>query len=209
MRGEIGMFLLKGILIGLIIGVPAGAVGALCVQRSLLYGAKSGLVSGLGSSTADCLYAAVGAFGLTLISDFLTKYQTAIYIIGGLLILFMGISSLLKKRVKCTEAETRMSYPAMFISSLGVGITNPAAVITFLFAFSYLGIDGKQGFWNGAALVLGVLLGTLIWWLILAAVADIIKKRHDDKGVDKLNVVFGVVMICFSVIVFAKGLLGR
>lgn len=48
------MFLLKGIFIGLVFGAPAGAVGALCVQRSLLYGAKSGLITGLGSSAADC-----------------------------------------------------------------------------------------------------------------------------------------------------------
>lgn len=203
------MFLLKGILIGLIFGVPAGAVGALCVQRSLLYGAKSGLVTGLGSSAADCFYAAVGAFGITLISDFLTKYQTVINLVGGLLILAMGISILLKKQVSSTETENRMSYPAMFISSLGVGITNPAAVITFLFAFSYFGIDGKQGVFNGAALVLGVLLGTLAWWITLSSIAGVIKKKHGDKGFDRLNKIFGVIMIGFSVIVFAKMIFER
>ena len=75
------------------------------------------------------------------------------------------------------ESENRMSYMAMFISSLGVGITNPAAVIAFLFAFSYFGIDGKQGIFNGAALVLGVLLGTLAWWIILLSVTEMIKKK--------------------------------
>lgn len=203
------MFLLKGILIGLILGVPAGAVGALCVQRSLLYGAKSGLVTGLGSSAADCFYAAVGAFGITLVSDFLTKYQTIIYLIGGLLILAMGISILLKKWGSSTETEKRMSYPTMFMSSLGVGITNPTALITFLFAFSYFGIDGKQGVFNGAALVLGVFFGTLAWWIILSSVTEMIKKKHGNKGFDRLNKVFGSVMICFSLIVFAKTIYER
>lgn len=203
------MFLLKGILIGLIFGVPAGAVGALCVQRSLLYGAKSGLVTGLGSSAADCFYAAVGAFGITLVSDFLTKYQTIIYLIGGLLILAMGISILLKKWGSSTEAENRLSYPAMFMLSLGVGITNPTAVITFLFAFSYFGIDGKQGVFNGAALVLGVLFGTLAWWIILSSITEMIKKKQGDKGFNRLNKIFGVIMICFSVIIFAKVIFER
>lgn len=146
------MFLLKGILIGLIFGVPAGAVGALCVQRSLLYGAKSGLVTGLGSSAAECFYEAVGELGITLISNFLTKYRTAINLIGGLLILAMGISILTKKRISSLESENGMRYTAMFISSLGVEITDPAAVITFLLTCSYFGIDGKQEFVDGIAL---------------------------------------------------------
>lgn len=203
------MFLLKGILIGLIIGVPIGAVGALCLQRSLLYGAKSGLVSGLGSSAADCLYAAMGAFGITLISDFLTKHRTIIYFIGGVLILAMGVSSLLKKRVCNAVAGDRMSYPAMFMSSLGVGITNPAAIITFLIAFSYFGIDGKQGALNGAALVFGVFLGTLGWWIALATIAEVIKKKHDEKGFERVNRVFGIIMIFFSLVVFVKMILER
>lgn len=203
------MFLLKGILIGLIFGVPAGAVGALCVQRSLLYGAKSGLVTGLGSSAADCFYAAIGTFGITLISDFLMKYQTVINLIGGLLILAMGISILMKKRMSSMEAENRLSYPTMFMSSLGVGITNPAAVITFLFAFSYFGIDGKQVFFNGAALVLGVFFGTLAWWIILSSITEMIKKKQGEKGFNRLNKIFGVIMICFSLIIFARTIFER
>lgn len=69
---------LKGILIGLIFGVPAGAVGAMTVQRTWEHGIKAGLLTGMGSSVADCIYAAIGAFGLTIISDFLLQYQTAI-----------------------------------------------------------------------------------------------------------------------------------
>ena len=203
------MFLLKGILIELIFGIPAGAVGALCVQRTLLYGRKAGLITGLGSSATDCFYAAVGAFGITFISDFLTKYQTIINLAGGLLILVMGISILLKKQVSSTETENKMGYSTMFLSSLGVGITNPAAVITFLFAFSYFGIDGKQGILNGASLVSGVLLGTLAWWAALSGIAGMIKNKHGEKGFERLNKLFGVIMIGFGVIIFLRMILER
>lgn len=96
---------LCGILIGLLFGMPAGAVGAMTVQRTLNYGMKSGLLTGLGSSAADCLYACVGAFGLTVISDFLLTCQNIIHIFGGCLILFMGIRLLVKK----TESSNRDS----------------------------------------------------------------------------------------------------
>lgn len=77
-----GGFLVRGILIGLLFGIPVGAVGTLTVQRTFRYGFAAGLKTGMGSSAADCLYAACGAFGLTLLSDFLLKYQTAIRIAG-------------------------------------------------------------------------------------------------------------------------------
>ena len=62
--------LLKGICIGLLFGLPAGAAGALTVQRTLAHGPRMGILTGLGASAADCFYAVVGAFGWTLISVF-------------------------------------------------------------------------------------------------------------------------------------------
>jgi threonine/homoserine/homoserine lactone efflux protein len=96
-----GSYLIKGILIGLLFGMPVGAVGAMTVQRTLSHGIKAGLMTGLGSSVADCVYASIGAFGLTFVSDFLLKYQTAIHTLGGTLLLINGCpSDDTKKRVR-------------------------------------------------------------------------------------------------------------
>lgn len=110
-------FLLKGILIGLLFGVPAGAVGATTVQRTLSLGLKEGLLTGLGSSSADCFYAVVGAFGLTVISDFLLTYKTAIHLTGGCLILIMESRLLFgKKEISYTGRQTE-SGVKMFLTS--------------------------------------------------------------------------------------------
>ena len=66
-------YLLRGVLIGLLFGLPVGAVGTMTVQRTWSFGVRAGLLTGLGSSVADCLYACIGAFGLTLLSDFLLR----------------------------------------------------------------------------------------------------------------------------------------
>lgn len=70
----LGNYLVRGLMIGLIFGVPAGAIGALTIQRTLSNGFSAGLVTGLGSSAADLLYACVGVFGMTLVSGFLTRH---------------------------------------------------------------------------------------------------------------------------------------
>lgn len=59
-------YLVRGLLIGLIFGVPAGAIGALTIQRTLNGGFAAGLSTGLGSSAADLLYACAGIFLGTL-----------------------------------------------------------------------------------------------------------------------------------------------
>ena len=46
--GGMSLFL-KGILIGLLFGVPVGAVGAMTVQRTWEHGIKAGLLTGMGS----------------------------------------------------------------------------------------------------------------------------------------------------------------
>lgn len=197
-------YLLKGILIGLLFGLPVGAVGTMTVQRTLSFGFKAGLVTGLGSSVADCLYAIVGAFGLTLISDFLLRYQTVIHIIGGGLILFMGIRLMFKTEDTKVENTKAMDGVKMFLSSFAIGITNPAAILTFLFAFSYFGISNVNGLLEATMLVCGVLIGTYIWWTALSGATFIIKNKTKNHRFRYMNKLFGGILALFGVVIFIQ-----
>lgn len=195
-------YLLKGILIGLLFGLPVGAIGTMTVQRTWSFGFKVGLLTGLGSSIADCLYAIVGAFGLTLISDFLLRYQRLIHVLGGGLILFMGLRLFFKKG-EAAVAQTKAADGArMFLSSFAVGITNPAAILTFLFAFSYFGIDDAAGVMDGVSLVGGVFVGTYLWWISLSAATCVIKRKTQNRGFRSMNKVFGGILSVLGVVVF-------
>ncbi len=195
--------LFKGILIGLMFGVPIGAVGAMTVQRTLDRGFGAGLITGLGSSVADCLYACVGVFGLTFISDFLLKYQIIITCAGGVFVLLMGINRLIKKPVE-SAPQGSAEGAKMFLSSFAVGITNPAAILTFLFAFTYFGIAEISGVLNGVLLVAGVFAGTYIWWGTLSGVVCGIKRKSGNRGLPYMNKIFGFILILFSAVIFAK-----
>lgn len=201
--------LLRGFAIGLLFGVPAGAVGALTVQRTFGQGAKAGLLTGLGSSAADCCYAAVGVFGMTVVSDFLLRHQTLISLLGGGLILWMG-TGLLKNPTPARQMrDTAAGFARLFLSSFGIGITNPAAIFTFLFAFTYFGVPAELGLLQGGLLVSGVFLGTYCWWGILTAVTCFLKKRALRFGPDQMNRIFGTILCLFGSAVFLRLLLNR
>lgn len=57
--------LLRGLIIGISISAPMGAIGVLCIRRRLSDGRLTGFVSGLEAATADMIYGAIAAFGLT------------------------------------------------------------------------------------------------------------------------------------------------
>ena len=195
----------KGILIGLIFGLPVGAVGAMTVQRTWEHGIKAGLLTGMGSSAADCIYAGIGAFGLTVVSDFLLKYQTVIHLAGGMMILLMGLGLLLRKAETAQIPEVPGMFK-MFLSAFAVGITNPAAILTFLFAFSWFGIAGDNTKAGGWPVVLGVFVGTYIWWGGLAAVVALARKKKRADSFRKMNRIFGVVLSLFGILVFIRAI---
>ncbi len=199
-------YFIKGIFIGLFFGIPIGAVGTMTVHRTIRYGFKAGLMTGLGSSTADCFYACIGVFGLTFISDFLLKHQMIIHLIGSSLILAMGIQLFICKRklISLQSPKQVTDSIKMFLSSFVIGITNPAAILTFLFAFSYFGISGGKNLFLGIWLVCGVFIGTYIWWITLSAIVSIIKKKTETHSFRYMNKIFGTVLILFGMVVLIK-----
>lgn len=197
-------YLLRGILIGLLFGLPVGAVGALTVQRTWSLGVKAGLLTGLGSSVADCFYAFASAFGLTLVSDFLLRFQRIMTALGGAMILAIGLKSLIRPQKELPSDETPLGGAKLFLTTFAIGITNPAAILTFLFAFSYFGISEVSGWLGGILLVTGVFLGTYFWWGTLSALTQMIKKRAAKFQLRTMNRIFGGILCAFGMMVFVR-----
>lgn len=195
----------RGLIVGLIFGTPVGAIGMLAIQRTLRDGMKAGLFVGLGSSIADSVYAAVGAFGITIVADFLETYQSYINIVGGGILLVLGLNTMRKKAKQIKEEEKDSSKIALFLSSFVLGITNPAAFFGFLFAFSYFRLGDNLGIGGAIILVVGVFIGTYFWWLLLSNVVHRFREkavRHE--GV--INQISGALLIAFGIVIFIKSL---
>jgi len=195
--------LMKGILIGILFGLPVGAVGAMTIQRTLSFGFLSGVLSGFGSSAADCLYACACAFGLSVVSDFLLLHQTIINTLGGSLILFIGIKLIVKCDRSATPKNRIAGNAGIFLSSFAVGITNPTAILSFLFAFSYFDISGCRNATEAFFLVTGVFCGTMFWWVVLAAAVSLLQSRA-VRHRRTMNVCFGMALIVFSLVIFCR-----
>lgn len=200
-------YVVKGILIGLIFGVPAGAIGALTIQRTLERGFTAGFLTGAGSSAADLLYSAVGIFGIAMISDFLTKYQNVFQIVGGVFIVALGISILRKKERPAKVQETKGNLAFCFLSSFGTAVMNPATILSFMVAFAAFEINGNVSAAEGAGLAGGILVGTLGWWLILSGGVSLFRERITDRIYKWLNKILGWFMMIFGIVMMIRSAL--
>jgi threonine/homoserine/homoserine lactone efflux protein len=160
--------LLKGIAVGIIIALPVGPVGVLCVRRTLFEGPTYGFVSGLGAAAADTIFGIVAGFGVTIVRDFMLRYQDWFGAAGGLFLLYVGSKALLEARDTEPEPVGDESILGAFVSTFALTITNPITILAFAGIFAKVGVSRESGFADVGVLVAGVFLGSLLWWLGLS-----------------------------------------
>lgn len=192
-------FLLRGLVIGFSIAAPVGPIGVLCIRRTLADGRIFGLVSGLGAATADVLYGSIAAFGLTFISSFLIRQQTGLRLIGGAFLIFLGVKTLLSRPAEQAAKAGGSSLAGAYGSTFVLTLTNPMTILSFAAIFAGLGLAGPRGDFGAAGvLVLGVFLGSALWWLILSSAASLFRDKFSPHGLQWVNRVSGVIIAVFG-----------
>ena len=192
--------LLKGAVLGLSIAAPVGPIGLLCIQRSMASGRGAGLACGLGAATADAFYGAVAAFGLAAVSSFLLHVQTPLQLCGGLFLLYLGVSTLRQKPTSPgASLENSPHVLRLFISTCLLTLANPMTILSFSVVFAGVGL-GTELAGSGAALsmVIGVFLGSALWWCILSSVAARLGARLTPKRLRWINVLAGISILVFA-----------
>jgi threonine/homoserine/homoserine lactone efflux protein len=198
-------FLLKGVLVGIIIAVPAGPVGVLCVRRTIFYGRLAGFMSGLGASTADAVFGIIAGFGLTVVSDWLLGYQSWLRLVGAGFLFYIGISAFTADPLRGTQSQRDPEgLLADYASTFLLTITNPITILAFLAIFAAIGFTGSEATLGRAGiLVVGVWLGSLLWWAALAVGAGMVRLSFDREHLVWINRASGGILVCSGV-----GLLG-
>lgn len=172
------LYFFKALLLGMIIALPFGPVGLLCLHRSVSGGVLLGLVSGLGAATADAFYGAIAAFGLKFLSDFLTSHHVVLQMVGGGFMLVLGIRFWMRSQGQdlsavagnvSQDAAVPAKHPGAFVSTFFLAAANPMTIVAFLAFFAGFGLGGLQAHYgHAAAVVLGVFCGSMIWWVAIA-----------------------------------------
>jgi threonine/homoserine/homoserine lactone efflux protein len=187
---------LKGLVLGFSIAMPVGPIGVLCIHRTLARGRASGLVSGLGAATADAVYGSIAGFGLTFISGFLVRQQTWLSFAGGIFLCYLGLKTFLTPPAVQRNSEGKSGLVSAYASTFLLTLTNPMTILSFTLVFAGLGGVGADGNYATAGLlVLGVFVGSGLWWLLLSGGVSLFRERFSLQGLAWLNKVSGLVIV--------------
>lgn len=206
------LFLPIGVLIGLAVAAPVGPVNLICINRGLAYGALSALAVGTGAAFGDAIFAALAAFGFGTFTDMIAARRDPIRLVGG--IVMIAFAYFVWRAQPSTLTQKQDFTPAwrQAIATLFMTISNPATLMGFtaIFAgtgFKNLGVQSAQQVANSSALVIGVWLGSMIWWAGLSLVAGRFKRRISNKALIRINHISAVVLALFGLGAMVAGLL--
>ena len=198
-----GIFI-KGIIIGLLISAPLGPIGIMCIQRTLNRGYMAGFVSGLGAAAADIIFAVIAGFGLSIIINFIEEKHLYFQILGGIFVLYIGYRIFSTNPVKQLRLQrlnkTRLSQD--FASIFLLTISNPMAIFLFIAIMAALKVaNDLLSFFELSTMISGIAGGAILWWFILASVANRFRQRIRLKSIWWLNKITGSVVFLFGLMV--------
>jgi threonine/homoserine/homoserine lactone efflux protein len=193
---------LQSLLIGLSIAAPVGPIGLLTIQRTLQLGPAAGLATGLGAAVADAAYGAVGAYGVSAMINALTAARLPLAVGGGVFLLWMAWSiwrAPVAERAAQVSAGTDLLR--CFAGTFVLTLSNPATILSFIAVFGVMA--GRAAVTSPAVMVVGVLVGSALWWLLLSTVVGRLRERFDTRWRRRVNVMSALVLGGFALWQFA------
>lgn len=201
---------IQGFIIGFAIAAPVGPIGVLCINRTLSYGLLVGLMTGLGAAIADAIYGCVAGFGLVSVTDFLINQKTFIKILGGIFLIYLGVKTFFQATPRNSQVDKARSLWEDFTSTLVLTLTNPATILSFIAIYASLGIvELKTSYFEAFVIVLGVFLGSLLWWCILSSSVNVVRHKLTENSLRWINRLSGVVLSLFGLFALMSILISK
>lgn len=188
----------KALGIGLLLAVPVGPIGLLCLRRSLTLGMAAGMAVGLGAATADAGYAAAAAFALGVAAPFITEAHW-LGIAGGIVLIAIGLKDI-AHRDASPAPPTLRGHMGVYAGVVLLTLTNPATVLTFAAIIVGLGlVPHMVSTLDGLVFVAGVFLGSTAWWVVLSGAGGKLGDRLPPGAIRWTRRIAGAVFVGFGI----------
>lgn len=199
--------LIKGLIVGMIVSIPVGPLGLLCLPRTLTHGRRAGLAVGLGGTASDTLYSALALFALSFINSFIARYEPWILLCGGLVILIAGTNMLISSRrpPKTVHAPDVRSYAKGSLQGFLISVTNPGTLVVMLILFTFISADTVNPEIMAIEWV-GTALGSATSWCLITWGVSTFRNRITTRQLGIMTLVCSLAIIIIGLVTLAKGL---
>ncbi|MEZ4368743.1 MAG: LysE family transporter [Kofleriaceae bacterium] len=180
-------FFLIGLAAGALTGVPIGPVNVAVIDAAYRHTLRRALAVAAGGAIADGMYCALGVLGITPMLRANPTVPPVLYAISGVILVGYGLLTARSRPVPPTTAQApRAPNPSREIwSGFTVGLAlialNPAALVTWVVILGSIIPTANQA--EGLVTAIGVLLGSLGWFVLVAYLTHKGKHLLGEKAV--------------------------
>ncbi len=201
------VYILWGILIGVLVAAPLGPVNLICIRRTLAYSRRNGFTVGMGAAAADTIFGAIAAFGLSSVTGLVDKVDGWFSLVGGGILIILSINLWTKHPHLSDVEDTVRDRLKGAVGAFTLTIMNPMTILGFVALFVALGLEdmGQQPI-NAVAITIGICLGSSLWWFTITSCAGYMKTRLSDKHLLTINRVSAVIVALCGLWAVSKNL---
>lgn len=184
-----------GLLAGFLLSLMLGTVFFFLIQSSINHGFKAGIFISSGVIISDVLFISIALFGTSLIPH-IENNQSIIEAGGGFILLVLGLSLLLSKKVKVNYPDSKLGNFAFFFSKgFFLNLLNPVNFFSWLAIVTFL--KGAEGYEDSDCITFfsGSLTAIFITEVLLAYSSIRIKRLLNDKLLLRINHISGILFL--------------
>lgn len=203
-----GSALVYGLLAGLGIAMPLGAIGVLIVRAAMTSGFRVGAAAGLGTATVDLVYCTLAFAAGAGLADTIRSWGSAPLYVSGAVIAGIGVAQLWSTFHR-REGGPLVAPRARSIYMRFIALTalNPVTVLYFVALAGALATrDANPG--ARAAFVVGVGAASALWQVALAGAGTVLHRTAGPRVSHALGVVGSLIVVGLGAAVLARAATG-
>jgi threonine/homoserine/homoserine lactone efflux protein len=190
-----------GFVLGFVVGAQVGPIWLLCARTSLRSGLGPGLAVGAGAALVDFSYACLGVAGAAGLLR-ITGLRVGLGLLGAAVLIVMGARTLWSAwRVRLgAEREDEVARPwAAFRTSVAATASNPLTIASWGAVFAAASTARFTSTPSTTVeLLLGVGVGSMAWFTVLAAGLQVAGRRMGVGGLRIVDAAAGAGLLAFG-----------
>src|SRR5262249_23897909 len=206
----------NAVLMGLILALPTGPVGILCLRRTLVGGRRAGLVSGAGACLADLVYVVVVRVGLTPVQQLISARRFALQMLAGSIVVGAGYRIIVRQPAGQAVAQVGnlrhaprfarainaepSRHAGLFTSAFLLSVTNPTLLLSIPALFAVMHFPASPNVLTVLMSVLSIFAGSMAWWSTVTSFLDRSSANISDQAIRRASTLAGVALIVLGLI---------
>ncbi|MHB1172870.1 MAG: LysE family transporter [Lacisediminihabitans sp.] len=202
----------SGVLAGIGLVAPLGAIGVLLIHEGLASGFTGAAPAAVAVSLIDACYCTLAVVAGAVAAPVIASWGDVPAVAGGLALIGLGLFGVYRTFARATASaeEVAGSVPASkwrrFILFIGLTAINPATLLYF--AALTIGLGGTLASLAGSvAFIVGVTIASLTWQLGLVTVGAVFRGRVAAKAQRLLSALGYSIVFFLGVAVIASTML--